>query len=217
MWHGTPIKKLFLDSKEPDQNKNIYNYKARKYNKWLKQDYLLTDSESAEGLFETAFPNQHTQMIPYGYPRISYLLHYQNDKNHQKKIKDALNVDRTKPILLYAPTWHATKDSTELMSISPELIEEYHVIFKGHIEDDMTLPEGAIEAPNHIETQDLLLISDVVITDYSSIIFDALTIGKKVSIHQIIHHISKSVVFMMMLWKVYLKFGIQMKIYYTIT
>ena len=46
------------------------------------------------------------------------------------RIKDALNVDRTKPILLYAPTWHATKDSTELMSISPELIEEYHVIFK---------------------------------------------------------------------------------------
>ena len=122
-------------------------------------------------------------MIPYGYPRISYLLHYQNDKNHQKKIKDALNVDRTKPILLYAPTWHATKDSTELMSISPELIEEYHVIFKGHIEDDMTLPEGAIEAPNHIETQDLLLISDVVITDYSSIIFDALTIGKKVCLY----------------------------------
>lgn len=183
LWHGTPIKKLFLDSKEPDQNKNIYNYKARKYNKWLKQDYLLTDSESAEGLFETAFPNQHTQMIPYGYPRISYLLHYQNDKNHQKKIKDALNVDRTKPILLYAPTWHATKDSTELISISPELIEEYHVIFKGHIEDDMTLPEGAIEAPNHIETQDLLLISDVVITDYSSIIFDALTIGKKVCLY----------------------------------
>ncbi|MCQ9904637.1 CDP-glycerol glycerophosphotransferase family protein, partial [Staphylococcus aureus] len=60
LWHGTPIKKLFLDSKEPDQNKNIYNYKARKYNKWLKQDYLLTDSESAEGLFETAFPTQHT-------------------------------------------------------------------------------------------------------------------------------------------------------------
>ena len=56
----------------------------------------------------------------------------------------------------------------------------------------MTLPEGAIEAPNHIETQDLLLISDVVITDYSSIIFDALTIGKKyVSIHQIIHHIEE--------------------------
>ena len=47
----------------------------------------------------------------------------------------------------------------------------------------MTLPEGAIEAPNHIETQDLLLISDVVITDYSSIIFDALTIGKSMSLY----------------------------------
>ena len=116
---------------------------------------------------------------------------------------------------MYAPTWHATKDSTELMSISPELIEEYHVIFKGHIEDDMTLPEGAIEAPNHIETQDLLLISDVVITDYSSIIFDALTIGKSMSLYTKSFIISARAWCLMMLWKVYLKFGIQMKIYYT--
>ena len=32
LWHGTPIKELFLDSKEPYQNQNIYNYRARKYN-----------------------------------------------------------------------------------------------------------------------------------------------------------------------------------------
>ncbi|MEJ7378801.1 CDP-glycerol glycerophosphotransferase family protein, partial [Staphylococcus epidermidis] len=31
LWHGTPIKRLFLDSKEPHQNLNIYNYRARKY------------------------------------------------------------------------------------------------------------------------------------------------------------------------------------------
>ena len=30
-----------------------------------------------------------------------------------------------------------------------------------------------------IETQDLILVSDIVLTDYSSIIFDALTIDKK--------------------------------------
>lgn len=181
LWHGTPIKKLFLDSKEPDQNKNIYNYKARKYNKWLHQDYLLTDSVAAEGLFETAFPNQHTQMIPYGYPRVSYLLHYQNDKNHQKKVKDALDVDRTKPILLYVPTWHAKNSDIELLTITPELLNEYHIVFKGHVEDtNHDIPDGVIVAPANIETQDLILVADVVITDYSSIIFDALTIDKKV-------------------------------------
>ncbi|RIN30319.1 teichoic acid biosynthesis protein F, partial [Staphylococcus succinus] len=41
LWHGTPIKKLFLDSREPQQNLNIYNYRARKYNKWLHQDYFI--------------------------------------------------------------------------------------------------------------------------------------------------------------------------------
>lgn len=50
-----PNQKLFLDSKEPDQNKNIYNYKARKYNKWLKQDYLLTDSNLLRGYLKQLF------------------------------------------------------------------------------------------------------------------------------------------------------------------
>ncbi|WP_240594933.1 CDP-glycerol glycerophosphotransferase family protein, partial [Mammaliicoccus vitulinus] len=27
LWHGTPLKRLFLDSKEPKQNNDIYNYR----------------------------------------------------------------------------------------------------------------------------------------------------------------------------------------------
>ncbi|BGE81685.1 CDP-glycerol glycerophosphotransferase family protein [Staphylococcus petrasii] len=183
LWHGTPIKKLFLDSHEPDQNKNIYNYKARKYNKWLQQDYFLLDSANSQGLFETAFPNQNTQFIPYGYPRISHLLHNLNDQSHHKKIKDELGIERTKPVLLYAPTWHASNREDSTLTITPELLEQYDVVYKGHVESKAQVPEEVIEAPSHIETQDLLLIADVVLTDYSSIIFDALTIGKKVCLY----------------------------------
>ena len=50
--------KLFLDSKEPHQNLNIYNYRARKYNKWTQQDYLIVDSEESKHTFESAFPSQ---------------------------------------------------------------------------------------------------------------------------------------------------------------
>lgn len=63
--------------------------------------------------------------------------------------------------------------------MTPELLEKYYVIYKGHIEGDDAIPEGVIEAPMDIETQDLILVSDIVLTDYSSIIFDALTIDKK--------------------------------------
>ena len=61
------------------------------------------------------------------------------------------------------------------------MLNKYNVIYKGHIENTSTyLPENAIIAPANIETQDLILISDVVLTDYSSIIFDALTLDKTV-------------------------------------
>ena len=55
--------------------------------------------------------------------------------------------------------------------------------------------KGVIIPPNNIETQDLIIISDVVLTDYSSIIFDALTVDKKVAyIHPITLNMSKNVV-----------------------
>ena len=56
------------------------------------------------------------------------------------------------------------------LTMTPELLEKYYVIYKGHIEGDDAIPEGVIEAPIDIETQDLILISDIVLTDYSSII-----------------------------------------------
>lgn len=183
LWHGTPIKELFLDSKEPYQNQNIYNYRARKYNKWKHQSYVLLDSKASEGLFETAFPNETVQFLPFGYPRVSYLLNYKDNQNQQRKIREKLKLNHTKPVLLYAPTWHKNTESFTPLTMTPELLEKYYVIYKGHIEGDDAIPEGVIEAPIDIETQDLILISDIVLTDYSSIIFDALTIDKKVCLY----------------------------------
>ena len=40
-----------------------------------------------------------------------------------------------------------------------------------------------IVPPESVETQDLIMIADIVLTDYSSIIFDALTLNKKVCLY----------------------------------
>ena len=92
-----------------------------------------------------------------------------------------MKLNPEKETLLYAPTWRTDYDESDLLPISDGLLNKYNVIFKGHIEDNSNyVPENAIIAPSHIEAQDLLLISDIVLTDYSSIIFDALTIDKTV-------------------------------------
>lgn len=181
LWHGTPIKKLFLDSPEPTQNLNIYNYRARKYNKWLQQDYFISDCSAIIDYFKTAFPQQQTHILNCGYPRVRYLLDKQSDHHYISFIKKELKLNPEKETLLYAPTWRTDYDESDLLPISDGLLNKYNVIFKGHIEDNSNyVPENAIIAPSHIEVQDLLLISDIVLTDYSSIIFDALTIDKTV-------------------------------------
>ena len=96
-------------------------------------------------------------------------------------IKKELKLDPQKQTLLYVPTWKAANETTDLLPISDGLLNKYNVIFKGHVNDQSNyMPENAIIAPSHIEVQDLLLVSDTVLTDYSSIIFDALTIDKTV-------------------------------------
>ena len=181
LWHGTPIKKLFLDSHEVYQNSKIYNYRARKYNKWLQQNYLICDCEEIIDYFKSAFPLQHTKVVSSGYPRVKYLLDKQKDIPYVKFIEHELKIDTAKPTLLYAPTWKTTEDESDLLPISDGLLNKYNVIYKGHIENTSSyLPDNAIIAPTNIETQDLILISDVVLTDYSSIIFDALTLDKTV-------------------------------------
>lgn len=96
LWHGTPIKKLFLDSMEPTQNLNIYNYRARKYNKWLQQDYFISDCAPIIEHFKSAFPQQQTHILNCGYPRVRYLMDKQSDKHYISFIKQELKLILTK-------------------------------------------------------------------------------------------------------------------------
>ncbi len=189
LWHGTPIKKLFLDSHEPNQNLNIYNYRARKYNKLAKQDYLVCDSKFAMDMFHTAFPTHDTEVLPIGYPRVQYLLNKLSESSFYEQLKRDLNCDLNKPILLYAPTWLSNNELDTTLPITDQLLDKYNVILNRYIESDQSiyLPKDTIIPQKGIEIQDLLLISDIVLTDYSSIVFDALTIDKRVCLYTPYH------------------------------
>lgn len=182
LWHGTPLKRLFLDSKEPKQNNDIYNYRARKYNKLIKQDYFITDVASINYVFESAFPMHETKIVSCGYPRNQYLLEYQTDSNEVDNIKQLLNLDKDKETILYTPTWRDNKENDFLLEFPEEIKSKYNIIYKYHEEDQSNKHKNDIDI-NQFETQQLILVSDIVISDYSSIIFDALTIDKKVYLY----------------------------------
>ena len=76
--------------------------------------------------------------------------------------------------------------------------------------DEAMLPEEALVAPKYLSAQDLILMSDVVITDYSNIIFDAMAIDKTVALYtQITVNILSLKVLTKIFGVIYQKFGIQ--------
>lgn len=182
IWHGTPIKRLFLDSDEPKQNKEIYHYRARKYNKLIKQNYFVTDIEAINTKFQSAFPLHETKIIACGYPRNQFLLENINKTDVINQIEIKLKLDKNKQTILYSPTWRDNHESHYLLDFPDDIAKNYNIIYKYH-EEDQNENTNEYIMYNDIETQQLLLVSDIVISDYSSIVFDALTINKQVYLY----------------------------------
>lgn len=175
---GTPIQKLFLDSPNPTKNLNDYNYRAKRYNRWLQHDYIIHSADSSR-FYETAFPSHDANVLAYGNPKIQYLLQRANNEALQAQLKQSLQLNNDKPILLYAPISSVTMSQ---LPLSDAIFKAFQVVVKG-LDHHAQLPEEAIVAPSHLSTQDLVILSDVVLTDYSTIVFDALAIDKKVCLY----------------------------------
>lgn len=174
LWHGIPIKRLFLDSKEPYQNQNIFLYRLRKYRNLVSTDYFVTDTPKVNHLFKSAFPLQHAVILDSGYPRVEYLVKQEQNKTYQTSLKNQLRLSTNKKVLFYCPTW---KDYDYIEPDFSALNDKYHILIKHHPESKSN--SNGIDV-SHLSTEDLLLISDVIVSDYSSVIFDAINIGKPV-------------------------------------
>lgn len=119
-----------------------------------------------------------------GYPRIDVTLNITEDNKRQ--ISSTLSLELSKKIVLYVPTWRGeTKagnrfDSNRLIQDLNMLAElDVNVVFRGHpisnrLLKNVKFPKNVIIPPPDILTNELLGISDIVISDYSSVFFDFL-------------------------------------------
>ena len=111
----------------------------------------------------------------------------------KNNLRKRLGINNNKKTILYVPTWRDYNYIEEefdlsylldLEKIQKLLGNEFNIIFKNHPHmNNFKFNNVRIIDPINIDTQDLLLISDYVISDYSSIVFDAMAINIPIIIY----------------------------------
>ncbi|WP_208427750.1 CDP-glycerol glycerophosphotransferase family protein [Latilactobacillus fragifolii] len=183
-WHGVPLKHL-----GPDED-NL-SYTVKNWYKKVKFDLLVCSGEYDKKIFSRIFENtDNIQNV--GLPRNESLVHdASNSYSIKKKLLEELNLDSSKEILLYAPTFReydlniSTESNRffEKDSLS-KIQKKYNVLVRGHYfsSDNMT-NNSVVDVSDYSNLNDLMIGSDVLVSDYSSIIFDYLLLGKPIFLY----------------------------------
>lgn len=176
-WHGTPIKKMGSDIE--GNNKSF-----KGMGKW-KVDYFTCQGEFEQEIFCRVFNGLNKNIAQViGLPRNDIYANYTNE--YMFSLRKKMNIPSDKRVILYAPTFREYDKSSSLeIKVSvpinidkwrKELGEKYVLLFRSHyevakglnIQDD----DFVHEMSGYPQLEDLMIVSDLLISDYSSIFFD---------------------------------------------
>lgn len=187
-WHGTPLKRLANDMKVVRMpGTTTANYKKNFYSEASRWDYLVSPNRYSTNIFKTAFWMDEARIWEIGYPRNDVLVTRQNDTDYLNQIKRDLNLPEDKKVIMYAPTWRDDEFvkkgqylfdlKINLANLQKQIGDDYVILLRMHylIANALDLngyEDFAIDVSNYNDISELYLISDALITDYSSVMFD---------------------------------------------
>ncbi|UMT75900.1 CDP-glycerol glycerophosphotransferase family protein [Staphylococcus roterodami] len=185
-WHGTPLKKIGLDI----SNVKMLGTTTTAYQNDFKKesqrwDYLVSPNPYSTDIFQHAFHVNRDKILETGYPRNDKLTHKQNDTEYINRVKMRLNIPLDKKITMYAPTWRddeAIREGSyqfnvnfDIEALRQALDDNYVILLRMHYLVVTRVDEHDYfvkDVSDYEDISDLYLISDVLITDYSSVMFD---------------------------------------------
>ena len=197
-WHGFPIKKMVSDLENKEQREQELNAFIPRMKKW---DYLITSSDYHTQLLNSAFllnKNSKLKVLSLGAPKNGYLIKNKENQNELKKVHlKYFNrpLIEGKKYILFCPTWRKNErsevTSIDLKEVINQLPENYEIIVKLHPhEAQLRRAYSNLDARIHcfynelVDIQELYLLSNILISDYSSAVFDYAHLQKKILLLQ---------------------------------
>ena len=201
-WHGTPLKRLGCDLLHYDNQLNTVKDMKKRYKIEAKKfSYFISPSKFASEKFISAWNlkeiGKDNIILEEGYPRNDFLSNYTQED--VQGVKKKLGLPETdKKILLYAPTYRSNqhqsgvgyvfKSDVDFDKLQKELGEEFIILYRPHYfianQFDFAKYEGFIYDVSEVDDiNDLYIVSDILITDYSSVFFDYANLKRPMIFH----------------------------------
>ncbi|MFK4789933.1 CDP-glycerol glycerophosphotransferase family protein [Microbacterium sp. ZW T5_56] len=172
-WHGTPLKRLALHRPGFDPRRAVAVW--REARRW---DALLAQNPYAARILRAAYVFRGGLWVD-GYPRNDVLV-----SGSGAAVRERLGIAAEERVVLYAPTWRDDRerivDFLDPVALADELGAV--VLVRGHsrtlLPGEDTSGPRVIDVTGFPDTSQLLLAADVLVTDYSSVMFDFSATGK---------------------------------------
>ncbi|MFE7552403.1 CDP-glycerol glycerophosphotransferase family protein [Streptomyces gardneri] len=180
-WHGTMLKKIGLDITAPAFDPN---YHARLVQESANWNILVSSNRFSTPILKRAM-GYDGLIAETGYPRNDYL--YAEDRDERAAaVKEKLGLPKDKKVVLYAPTWRDDLSHSrgqfkfdlrvDLEDARRRLGDDHVFLVRRH-SNIVDLVPGAgngfvFDVSEYPDIADLYLAADIMITDYSSVMFD---------------------------------------------
>ena len=198
LWHGTGLFKKFGYDLLNDEDKKIMEMFAPKI------DLVSVSSENVADIYARNFYVDKSKVKPFGVPRNDFYNEEHLSEDYLSQLRESFEKDypqlKGKKLVLYAPTFredpknNAVFNHFDIEKFLDELGDEYALAIRLHPNykrfcdeehnidlDDLTNRYDIINFTGFKDEQKLLLLADILIADYSSIMVDY-TILKKPAI-----------------------------------
>jgi CDP-glycerol glycerophosphotransferase len=190
--HGTPLKKMGIDLRDARSGEARTNFAAllRRCARW---DFSVSSNVFSTLAWERAYPVAF-EAIESGYPRNDVLA--TATAADVARIRGELGIAPGQTAVLYAPTHREYEDGyvsvLDLAAVADGLGPDHVLLARLHL----LLGEGAVphlvdlhkqdrvrDVAGHPSVEELCLAADVLVTDYSSIMFDYGVLDRPIVIH----------------------------------
>ena len=175
-WHGTMLKRLALDRPDVTPRKRLAI--LREQHRW---DALIVQNAYSARIFRSAYAVR-APIWRTGYPRNDVLA----SAAGAARVRAAVGVPADARVVLYAPTWRDDRDDVvddlDVVRFAAALPSDHIFLVRGH---SRTLAHGRdvqgeriVDVTSYPDAAGLLSIADILVTDYSSVMFDFAVTGK---------------------------------------